>query len=79
MEIWDHFDKNSVVEESTSTHFVNLPHFSCFRSISLIVLDDLHPQFGWFDLQFTVIDEKYHSHIKNYAEWLLKKLDIDHD
>jgi len=79
MGIWDHFYNNSVVDESTSTHYVNLPHYSCFKNMPLIELDDQHLQFGWFDLQLIVTDEKYHPYIKNYAAWLLKKLDIDHD
>lgn len=79
MGIWDHFYSNSVFDESTSTHYVNLPHFACFKSMPLIVLDDQHVEFGWFDLQLVATDERFHPYMKNYAEWLIKKVEVTHD
>ena len=79
MGIWDHFYTNSTFDENTSTHYVNLPHFACFKNIPLIVLDDQHVDFDWFDLQLVSTDERFHPYIKNYAEWLIKKLEEIHD
>ena len=79
MGIWDHFYDNSVFDESTSTHYVNLPHFACFKNMPLIVLDDQHLECGWFDLQLVATDEKFHPYIKNYVEWLIEKVEVNHD
>ena len=79
MGMWDHFYTNSTFDENTSTHYVNLPHFACFENIPLIVLDDQHVEFDWFDLQLVSTDEKFHPYIKNYAEWLIKKLEETDD
>lgn len=79
MGIWDHFYRNSAFDENTSTHYVNLPHFVCFKSMPSIVLDGQHAQFGWFDLQLVATDEGFHPFIKNYAEWLINKMEATHD
>ena len=73
MGIWDHFYSNSVFDEGTSTHYVNLPHFAYFKNMPLIVLDGQHVEFDWFDLQLVATDERFRPYMKNYAEWLIKK------
>ncbi len=79
MGVWDHFYANSVMDENVSTHYVNLPHFACFKSMPLIVLDDQHVEFDWFDLQLVATDEVFHPYMKNYAEWLIKKMEVTLD
>ena len=79
MGVWDHFYSNSVFDESISTHYVNLPHFACFKSMPLIVLDDQHVEFDWFDLQLVATDERFHPYMKNFAEWLITKVEVTLD
>ena len=72
MGMWDHFYKNSAFDESTSTHYVNLPHYAQFRSKPRVTLDDQHVEFKWFDLAAVFKNEKFHPYVRNYASWLLK-------
>ena len=79
MGVWDHFYNNSAVDQNTSTHYVNLPHYAEFKSKPQIALDDQHAEFKWFDLAVVSSDEKFHLYMRNYADWLLKKLDNSYD
>ena len=79
MGAWDHFYNNSAVDQKISTHYVNLPHYAVFKSKPQITLDDQHGEFKWFDLAVVSSDEKFHLHMRNYADWLLKKLDNSYD
>ena len=73
MGVWDHFYNNSALDQNTSTHYVNLPHYAEFKSRPQITLDDQHGEFEWFDLSVVAKDEKFHPYMRNYASWLLKK------
>ena len=73
MGVWDHFYNNSAVDQNTSTHYVNLPHYAEFKSEPQIALDDQHGEFKWFDLAVVSNDENFHLYIRNYASWLFKK------
>ena len=79
MGIWDHFYSNSALDQNTSTHYVNLPHFAEFKSKPQVVLDDQHDEFKWFDLSVVSNDEKFHPYIRNYTGWVLKKMDNSYD
>lgn len=79
MGMWDHFYKNSALDQNTSTHYVNLPHYVWFQSKPQITLDDQHGEFKWFDLAVVSSDEKFHPYMRNYAGWLLKKMDNSYD
>ena len=79
MGVWDHFYNNSAVDQNTSTHYVNLPHYAEFKSRPQITLDDQHGEFKWFDLSVVSNDEKFHLNIRNYATWLLNNMDNRHD
>lgn len=79
MGVWDHFYRNSAVDQSTSTHYVNLPHYSVCKSNPQIILDDQHLEFKWFDLSVVSTDEKFHPYMRNYAGWLLKKMGNSYD
>jgi colanic acid biosynthesis protein WcaH len=79
MGVWDHFYNNSVVDRDLSTHYVNLPHYVRLKSTPEITLDDQHAEFEWFDLSVVAKDEKFHLYIRNYAIWLLNKMDNRHD
>ena len=75
MGVWDHFYHNSAVDQNTSTHYVNLPHYAEFKSRPQITLDDQHVEFEWFDLSLVAKDEKFNPYMRNYASWLLNKMD----
>ena len=78
MGMWDHFYNNSAVDQNTSTHYVNLPHYAEFKCRPQITLDDQHGEFKWFDLAVVSSDEKFHPYMRNYASCLLNKIgDID--
>ena len=79
MGMWDHFYSNSALDQNTSTHYVNLPHYAEFKSKPQITLDDQHGEFKWFDLSVVSNDEKFHLYMRNYAGWLLKKMDNSYD
>tara|TARA_E500000178_G_C16449465_1_gene499502 strand:- start:6 stop:485 length:480 start_codon:yes stop_codon:yes gene_type:complete len=72
--MWDHFYNNSALDENTSTHYVNLPHYEEFQSRPPIILDDQHGTFNWFDLAVVSNDEKCHLYMRNYANWRLNKV-----
>ena len=74
MGIWDHFYSNSALDQNTSTHYVNLPHYAAFKSRPQITLDDQHDEFKWFDLAVVSNDKKFHPYMRNYASWLLNKI-----
>ena len=74
MGVWDHFYSNSALDQNTSTHYVNLPHYVEFKSKPQITLDDQHGEFKWFDLSVASNDEKFHPYMRNYASWLLNKI-----
>jgi colanic acid biosynthesis protein WcaH len=67
MGIWDHFYNNSALDQNTSTHYVNLPHYVEFKPRPQITLDDQHDEFKWFDLAVVSSDEKFYLYIPNYA------------
>ncbi len=75
MGIWDHFYNNSALDRHTSTHYVNLPHYAEFKSKPKITLDDQHYKYKWFSLSVISNDEKHHPYIRNYASFLLNKMD----
>jgi len=79
MGMWDHFYNNSALDQKTSTHYVNLPHYAEFKSKPQITLDDQHAEFKWFDLAKVSNDEKFHPYMRNYVNWLLNKMDNRHD
>jgi colanic acid biosynthesis protein WcaH len=79
MGVWDHFYSNSVVDQNTSTHYVNLPHYAEFKSKPKITIDDQHGEFQWFDLSDVLKDEKSHPYTRNYADWLLDRMHNIHD
>ena len=79
MGVWDHFYNNSALDQNTSTHYVNLPHYAGFQSEPEITLDDQHAEFEWFDLSVVADDEKFHRYMRQYASWLIKKMDNSND
>ena len=79
MGVWDHFYNNSALDQNTSTHYVNLPHYAEFKSKPQLALDDQHGEFKWFDLSVVAKDEKFHPYIRNYASCLLNNMDNRHD
>ena len=78
MGMWDHCYNNSALDQNTSTHYVNLPHYAECKSKPQITLDDQHGEFKWFDLSVISNDEKFHPYMRNYASWLLNNMDNRH-
>lgn len=79
MGVWDHFYNNSALDQNTSTHYVNFPHYAEFKSRPQITLDDQHVELEWFDLSLVAKDEKFHPYMRNYVSWLLDNMDNRHD
>ena len=79
MGMCDHFYSNSALDQNTSTHYVNLPHYAEFQSKPQITLDDQHGEFKWFDLAVVSNNEKSHPYMRNYANWLLHRKQNTHD
>jgi len=79
MGVWDHFYNNSVFDHDISTHYVNLPHYIVVESRPLIIIDDQHSDFKWFDLAVVTNDRKFNPYMRNYASWLLNMMDNRHD
>ena len=79
MGIWDHFYNNSSLDQNTSTHYVNLPHYAEFQSKPKITLDDQHGEFKWFDLSEVSKDEKFRPYMRNYVSWLLNNMGNTYD
>ena len=77
MGMWDHFYNNSALDQNTSTHYVNLPHYAEFKSEPQITLDNQHGEFKWFDLAVVFSDQKFHPYMCNYASWLLNKIPLE--
>lgn len=72
MGVWDHFYKNSSVDENISTHYVNLPHYCFLKEQPIIVADNQHDDFSWFDLKLVKDGNFFHEYLQNYACWLIK-------
>ena len=73
MGIWDHVYKNSVVSESVSTHYVNLPHYMHIRERPELKIDDQHSEVDWFCLEDIAGNSEFHEYIRNYALWLIEE------
>lgn len=74
MGVWDHFYSSNGIDQSISTHYVNLPHYAVFKSAPQITLDKQHNEYKWFDLNHVSNDIILHPYIRNYASWLLNKI-----
>jgi colanic acid biosynthesis protein WcaH len=73
MGVWDHFYNNSVFDDKTSTHYVNLPHFARFDTKPMVTADFQHDRFEWFDLNEVADGGVFHKYIQNYANWLITR------
>jgi len=74
MGLWDHFYRNSVVDQDISTHYVNLPHYIVVKSRPLLTTDDQHSDFQWFDLSMVSGNQNFYPYVRNYASWLLNRM-----
>ena len=79
MGVWDHFYENSALDQYTSTHYVNLPHYAEFKSKPQITLDHQHGEVKWFDLAAVSSDEKFNAYMRDYANWLLNWIENTYD
>ena len=74
MGIWDHFYDHSVFGESTSTHYVNLPHHIVYEKRPEILRDDQHELFYWFDLrEVSRGHDTFHTYMQAYPTWLISR------
>jgi colanic acid biosynthesis protein WcaH len=71
MGVWDHFYAESAVGKDISTHYVNLTHCIFLKSKPVVIADQQHNDFQWFDLSLVSRGDSFHPYIRTYAEWLL--------
>jgi len=75
MGIWDHFYKNSYLDQEMSTHYVNLPHFTRLELKPKLLMDEQHRELAWFNLGSVASDELFNIHMRNYARCLIDKVE----
>ena len=67
MGVWDHFYENSAIDESVSTHYVNLPHVCRLESRPELSLDAQHESVRWFDIPSISKDTGHQIYMREYA------------
>ena len=70
MGVWDHFYENSAINESISTHYVNLPHVCYLQSRPELSLDSQHESVRWFDIPSLIKDTGHQIYMREYASWI---------
>ena len=70
MGVWDHFYKNSAIDEAVSTHYVNLPHACHLESHPELSLDTQHESVRWFDIPSLIKDTGHQIYMREYASWI---------
>ena len=70
MGVWDHFYENSAINESVSTHYVNLPHVCYLESYPELSLDAQHESVRWFDIASITKDIGHQIYMREYASWI---------
>jgi len=78
MGVWDHFYKNSAMDGTISTHYVNLPHYCHLKKQPVLKMDDQHDNLSWFDLQEITTNNGFNEYMHKYASWLISR-DIRND
>ena len=73
MGVWDHFYDNSVISNTISTHYVNLPHFIKLPSKLNAHHDNQHNSLQWWCLGDALESPKVHKYVKPYLIWILEK------
>ena len=71
MGVWDHFYGNSAINESVSTHYVNLPHVCYLESWPELALDAQHEAVRWFDIPSLIKDKGHQVYMREYASWII--------
>ena len=70
MGVWDHFYENSAINETISTHYVNLPHVCYLKSRPKLSLDAQHESARWFDIPSLIKDTGHQIYMREYASWI---------
>ena len=70
MGVWNHFYDNSAINDSISTHYVNLPHVCYLESRPELSLDSQHESVRWFDIPSLVKDTGQQIYMREYASWI---------
>lgn len=70
MGVWDHFYKNSAIDEAVSTHYVNLPHVCYLETKPELSLDPQHESVRWFDIPSLIKDIGHQIYMRKYASWI---------
>ncbi len=73
MGVWDHFYDNSVISDSTCTHYVNLPHFIKLSSKLDTEQDSQHSSLQWWRIRDALDSPTIHNYVKPYLIWILEK------
>ena len=79
MGMWDHFYNNSALDQNISTHYVNLSNYGSFKSKFQITVDDQYDEFKWLGLYIVSNNEKHQPYKRNFANWLLDRMQDIHD
>ena len=72
MGVYDHFYRNSALDQSVSTHYVNLPHVFHFDEYPALKPDAQHQELRWHDLTQVANQCRYHEYMNLYAKWVLE-------
>lgn len=76
MGVWDHFYENSAINESISTHYVNLPHVCYLESLPELSLDPQHESVRWFDIPSLIKDTGHQICMREYASWINENCNV---
>lgn len=76
MGVWDHFYTDSVFDEHSPTHYVNLPHLLQLEKAPYVRADEQHEKLAWFDLYHNKNNQLIHPYTQNYLQWLLENLTV---
>ena len=72
MGVWDHFYKNSAIDECVSTHDVNLPHVCYLETQPELSPDSQHESVRWIDVVSIIKDTGHQIYMREYARWINK-------
>ena len=73
MGMWDHFYKDSIINEDISTHYVNMPYYYELSTLPDLFLDYQHSELSWFELSSCKSNDMIHPYTQNYIQWILNR------
>jgi len=73
MGMWDHFYKDSIINDQISTHYVNMPYYFEFTTLPDLYLDSQHSALSWFEISSCQNNDMIHPYTQNYIQWILNR------